>query len=364
MERIYLVPGFFGFTNLGDLRYFGHVADYLGHAGPWATHVVPTPPTAALPRRALALHACVAETSAPGDTVFVVGHSSGGLDARLWASPGVKLPDGVDPEPLARQLRAVVTVSTPHFGTPSAELFTSVSGKRLLRLLSLMTVVVVRHGGTPLQAMLTVGDWFKGADRMLQTNPDVLDELFHTLLAELSPERRVDLESFFRDVGTDQGLLPQLMPDAMQVFDAATGDRPGVRYGCVITKARRPGLDSARALGMSPVAQSAFAMFSMCWRAARLSTEPNLDPGLHAALRKRWPDLLPRDNDGMVPTLSQARGELVRAVDGDHLDALGHFGDPTLTPPSYDWFNTGTGFDREQFEATWTDVAHFLEDSR
>lgn len=44
--RIYLVPGFFGFANFGDLKYFGHVRDFLRRAGLGAeVHVVPTRPT-------------------------------------------------------------------------------------------------------------------------------------------------------------------------------------------------------------------------------------------------------------------------------------------------------------------------------
>jgi hypothetical protein len=66
-HRIYLVPGFLGFANLGRITYFGHVRRIL--AARFAAlevdariHVVRTHPTTSLPRRA----SRVAETIAGG----------------------------------------------------------------------------------------------------------------------------------------------------------------------------------------------------------------------------------------------------------------------------------------------------------
>src|SRR5207249_3947551 len=60
MTRVHvvLVPGFFGFANLGDLAYFGHVHAFLCDAYTArglepVLHVVRTSPTASLPRRTL-----------------------------------------------------------------------------------------------------------------------------------------------------------------------------------------------------------------------------------------------------------------------------------------------------------------------
>ena len=47
IHHAYLVPGFFGFANLGDLKYFGHVREFL---------------LAAFARRGLALHIDVVAT--------------------------------------------------------------------------------------------------------------------------------------------------------------------------------------------------------------------------------------------------------------------------------------------------------------
>ena len=57
VHHVYLVPGFFGFANLGDLTYFGHVREFLlaAFARRGLTlhvDVVATRPTASLPRRA------------------------------------------------------------------------------------------------------------------------------------------------------------------------------------------------------------------------------------------------------------------------------------------------------------------------
>ena len=55
-HHIYLVPGFFGFANLGELLYFGHVRDYLkaelARRGAWRSRWcqssrTPRPPSAA-----------------------------------------------------------------------------------------------------------------------------------------------------------------------------------------------------------------------------------------------------------------------------------------------------------------------------
>ena len=88
-QHVLLVPGFFGFANLGDFAYFAHVRDYFathmrrrGIAGD--VRVVQTYPTASLPRRATRVLETMAELSdGSDDVVHVIGHSSGGLDVRL-----------------------------------------------------------------------------------------------------------------------------------------------------------------------------------------------------------------------------------------------------------------------------------------
>ena len=113
-NHILLVPGFFGFATLGEFAYFAHVRDYLAEILPargveGEVEVVHTNPTASLDRRA----ALLAETAAkllersPG-RLCLVGHSSGGLDARLLLTPEARLPTQVDVERIARAVRAVV----------------------------------------------------------------------------------------------------------------------------------------------------------------------------------------------------------------------------------------------------------------
>ena len=81
VHDVYLVPGFFGFANLGKLTYFGHIRPLLvqGAAARGITarvHVVKTNPTASLTKRA----ARVAETVL-----------SGGMSSRLFTEVREKL---------------------------------------------------------------------------------------------------------------------------------------------------------------------------------------------------------------------------------------------------------------------------------
>jgi triacylglycerol lipase len=372
MERqhVLLVPGFFGFANLGDLAYFAHVRDALvercrPHGILPHVRVVHTIPTASLRRRAARLAETLQEALAELDApVHLVGHSSGGLDTRLVVTPGVSLPTAVDVEACVCRVRSVLTLATPHHGTPTAGFFASLLGQQLLRVLSLATMYVLRSGRLPISAVLQLAGVLVGPTWRLQAASTALDQVYRQLLADFSEDRRLAIEAFIADVGGDTDLVPQLVPAAMDLFNAATIDRPGLRYGSVVIRARTPGLRSTLNAGPRPYVQATHALYAALYRlAARTAKErrPPLAPEQAAALRRAFgeePDA--RANDGIVPTLSQVWGQVVHAAWADHLDVIGHFDHPTHVPPHFDWLTSGTGFERADFDALWDDVAAFV----
>lgn len=373
-HRVYLVPGFFGFANLGDLAYFGHVRSFLtqalaAEAIDVELHVVKTPPTASLPKRATRLLEAIAETAGGDDgPLHLIGHSSGGLDVRLLVAPGTSLPTAFGTQPYAQRVRSVITVSTPHHGTPVASFFTSLLGQKLLQVLSLATIYVLRVGGFPLSVLVKLAGVFGRLDEGAPLNSSVLDEVNAELLGDFTADRRRALAEFLTDVERDQALMLQLTPAGVDVFNASAQPRPGVRYGCVVTRARSPGLASRLSAGLSPSAHATHTVYDALYRIAA-QMPPDKVPPLTEDWKGRLLDAFgelptPADNDGVVPTLSQLHGELVACASADHLDAIGHFDDPTHVPPHFDWLTTGTGFQRREFEEVWTAVARFIAGSR
>ena len=372
-DRIYLVPGFFGFTNLGELRYFGHVHRFLdetcaGLGLDVRVHSVRTPPTSSLRTRAARLLEAIAATLRPGDgAIHLVGHSSGGLDVRLLLSPGVSLPTKVDVGRIVARVRTVVTVSTPHHGTPVASFFASLLGQRLLQLLSLSTIYVLRFGHPPITVLLKLGAAFARIDRHLGVNSALLDQLFGQLLGDFSAGRRRVIGRLLEDVRGDQALLTQLTPEGMDVFNASTHTPPDVRSGCVVTRAHPPGVRSTMAAGLDPTAQASHAVYQALYRLAGRPAgigRPTLTRSQARALERGYGEVPgAAANDGLVPTLSQVWGDVIHAARGDHLDVVGHFDDPSHDPPHFDWLATGTGFARADFEAVWTGVARYVHAS-
>jgi hypothetical protein len=367
-HHVYLVPGFFGFANLGQITYFGHVRRVLG-AGLRARgldarlHVVRVHPTASLARRSAAVAEKIAATArSRGAAVHLVGHSSGGLDARLLAAPGCALPTRLDVERIASRVRTVVTVATPHHGTPLASFFATLRGQKLLQLVSLGTMHVLRFGHLPLSVVLGLGAFVARFDD-LAVNSDLLDEVFERLLGDFTPGRRRLVGSLLDEVVRDQALLVQLTPEAMEVFAASVGARSSVRYGCVVTQAARPRLRSRLAAGLDPAAQVSRSFFGALYRLAAATPRrlaPRLEPAQSRALRRGYGSLPgPEANDGIVPTRSQAWGRVLHTAAADHLDVLGHF---RVDDDSshVDWLFSGSRFDRRQFEALWGDVARFI----
>ena len=366
-QHIYLVPGFFGFANLGELRYFSHVGRFLAGCCAAAAcdvrvHAVATDPTASLPRRAARLRDAIDDGDEP---IHLIGHSSGGLDVRLLATPGAVLPGGPDLERVARRIRTVVTVSAPHHGTPVASFFASVLGQRLLQLLSLSTMYVLRFGHLPLSAVLKLGGAFARVDRHLGVNSALLDQLFGLLLADFSPARRHAIARLLGDVQNDQALLAQLTPEGMEVFNALAPNRDTVAYASVVTRGRAPGVGSTLAAGLDPTAHATHAIYQALYRLAARTAPARHRPRLQvdqARVLRRSYEALPSlvTNDGVVPTLSQVWGDVIHAARGDHLDVIGHFDDPAHDPPHFDWLASGTGFDRPAFEALWSAVARWV----
>jgi hypothetical protein len=366
-HHVLLVPGFFGFTGSGDFAYFVHVRDVLAEVGPPAgldgeIRLVRTDPTGSLRRRAARVAESIREVlDGPGGEVSLVCHSSGGLDARLALSPAVSLPTDVDVERCARAVRAVVTIATPHHGTPTAHFFNNLLGQQLLRLLSISTMYSLRAGRLPIGAVVRIARLLHRPGAKPQ---GVVNQVFAELLADFSVDRRRAIEDFFRSVGGDQDLLAQITPASMDVFNASTQDRAGVRYGCVVTRARPPGLGSMMKVGLGVYAQATHAMYVALHRIARRSPEERAaltGPGEAEALRRAFTRPVDaRSNDGMVPSVSQLWGEVIAGVWADHLDVIGHFHHPTHVPPHFDWLASGSGFARREFDQLWKQIAIWI----
>jgi triacylglycerol lipase len=113
-ERLLVfAPGYLGFDQLGlgpvGIDYFRGLRALLARTGLKALIVAPCPTGGSVEARARNLAAAIARTAEP--RVTLVGHSMGGLDARHVAH-------ALDP---GRRVDRVVTLGTPHHGTPVAE---------------------------------------------------------------------------------------------------------------------------------------------------------------------------------------------------------------------------------------------------
>lgn len=110
---VVLVHGLFGFDQIGvsgvKLHYFRGIVDHLATLGCHA-HAVRLPRAASVPERAQILAEKL--SALPHDRIDIIAHSLGGLDARYaLAHLG-----------LAARVRSLVTIGTPHRGTPLADL--------------------------------------------------------------------------------------------------------------------------------------------------------------------------------------------------------------------------------------------------
>ncbi|MGE0397559.1 MAG: esterase/lipase family protein [Kofleriaceae bacterium] len=151
---VVLVHGLFGFDRIGvpgaRFDYFRGISAHLASLGCHA-HAVKLPMMSSVPARAEALVAAI--TALPHDRIDLVAHSLGGLDARYALA---KLG-------LATRVRSLVTIGTPHRGSPIADLFHEGQLDWLRRLVGVL--------GLPITAL----EWLSSSalDKFNREVPDV-----------------------------------------------------------------------------------------------------------------------------------------------------------------------------------------------
>jgi len=374
LHRLYFSPGMFGFGRLASYDYFGHLDRALSQriraAGDEVeTHVLQVAPTASIRRRAVKLAELVASTcdlgSAAGGPIHLVGHSTGGLDARLVASPSVSL--AVSPEALSwrHRLASITTMNAPHFGTPLASFFTTASGERVLRALSALTFIALSLGAPPLSAVSALVLAFSRIDRALGFDLTVVDRATDSFLRVLDDARSHEVREYIDAIKRDQGAMVQLMPEAMDLFAAGIEDRPGVLCQSTVSMAHAPSPGIfLRGLTRPWSALSGILFATLHTISSRYDSRyPCADPELSAEDEETLARSLGSSpamsaNDGVVPVRSQIWGKLVWAGYGDHLDVVGHFRDSRSrvaraqeigAPPHVDWLYSGSDFDCDRF---------------
>lgn len=347
----------FGFARLASFEYFEHFIRALerrfrdrGRAV--EIRVCEVHPTASLLRRAAKLARLVEESAGDdGGPIHVVGHSTGGLDARLVASPSVRLPgDAHRRLAWTSRLRSVTTLNTPHYGTPLAAFFATVSGQRLLYAVTAFTVTALKLGAPPLAAASAlVASFGRGGVFELQ----LVDRSVEGVIRVLDETSSRELRAWLKLLRDDQGAIVQLMPEAMDLLHASLEDRPGVRYQSVASYAPQNAVrDWASALRSPWGAMSATIFTALSTITARADSRYPCRPeggGAERQLAALLGEVPPADaNDGVVPLASQVWGELVWAGKADHLDIVGHFpGSGGHT----DWLASGARFNRLRFDA-------------
>jgi hypothetical protein len=337
----------FGFGTLATYDYFAHVERALRRRFEAAgqelvTYVVDVAPTASIRRRATRLAELVAKTCSDDvdkdGPIHLLGHSTGGLDARLVASPSAKLPTTAENRAWLGRLASVTTMSTPHYGTPLASFFATVSGQRMLYAVSALTFIGLSLGAPPLAAASALVVAVGRLDRAIGVELRVLDRTTDAILSALEPASSKEVRVYLDAIRRDQGAVIQLTPEAMDLFQAGVEDRGGVLYQSTVSMAPPPKVgEAAQAIAKSLVTVSPWRLMSTTlfttlhgitsrYDERYPCAAPEPDPETETVLREalgRVPGA--RANDGVVPTLSQAWGKIVWAGYADHLDVLGHF---------------------------------------
>jgi len=347
------VPGFFGFGAFGHpdrplIEYFARVEDALlrAHVRPLRFAVHQPPPAGSLDERVRSLHRKAAELVAQGATrLHLVGHSTGGLDARLLAHPGyAALPPR--PELIAR-IGSVITLSAPFHGTPLAP---RVSGSAWLVAPALWfgSILASRRR---LRLAGQAAALYNLAKRITLREPTPTEEVI-AQLADVDDGTATQIRRFLADVAKDHRLVEDLAPEKMTALNRTLQGGDPVEPLSFVSVAPPPRL-SLWAFLSAPLERLAYDV-TYRLTAAPPPADARVPEG--PWIGRRRTALVPAANDGIVPAWSQTlQGQAAGIVLGDHLDVIGHFSGAGAT-----FLRSGSDFDDARFRALWEQVGRAL----
>jgi hypothetical protein len=418
---ILLIPGFFGYAAFGPdahpiLEYFGGVRGVLQPLHPHHFIVAhEPPPTGTLASRVKSLHDAVGKLlrgeALPhgrrpfkAERIHLVGHSTGGVDARLFANPAYSWDAAMPRADRERPLGAlgnVVTLSAPFRGTPLAVNIRE-DNALLLEGIRVLTMLGVFADGDLVRLGLELA---KFSPRALLSHPLALPEAIATALAPrlslkalatllVSKDRGVhgrtesllaaiaaigqppsisnlvatQVTAFFDAIEAHHELLGDLTVDSMarRTEGLAPTDHgrkagdSGTLYPYVTVSPAPPAVPllDLDAIGHFEIVQA--FIYATLYKA---TMEPPAVPGTVPAGPPIDGDAalgLVRGasaSDGVVPTRSQTiDGAAAGIVVGDHLDVVGSFDGG----PGANVMRSGAHFDGDRFVALWTEIAKHL----
>ena len=364
----------FGFGKLAGYDYFQHVksaiSPHFWNKGQDVTfYDVPSPPTSSLRERAKVLKTTIAHSCGDDGPLHLLGHSTGGLDARLALAPTVNIGVARELQEWRPRVQTLITLNTPHFGTPLATYFATVSGTRMLYALSLLTAVSLRLGEPSLALLSRVLASVSSLDSIIGGELNLFSKATSGILRFVDKEGRGEITDYLSKVKTDQGAVIQITPEAMDLFNAAVENAEHIRYGSVVAAAPRPSsLKAARRVRSTYMAFTA-ALYTTLYQFTGQKHERYGYAEPPASELRIITDALgapptDEDSDGIVPSLSMLWGELLWAEEADHLDTLGHFHDDQKPRVHTDWLTSGAGINRERFSRMMSAIARYqLRDS-
>ena len=413
--HIVLVPGFGGFDALGQLEYYAGVTPlfraWQGEAPGEpdeanrrraVLHYFDNLATAGVATRAERLEAYLAKRFArgefmPGDTLALVGHSTGGLDIRravldLDAHRGEPIavdgPHGasftVEPADLLRMVRRLVFLSVPQRGTNIADWVQAHRREREVLVADLRALVLAAQISFVDKAQAWVAARAANVTdaHLLLAVQDALAEIDEKALP--AGQRRPATIAAAQEASAELSLwLRHIASDFSAIDDLGSRPSPESTSPAHFTNEQREkelrlwkdlGIEtrSYATIGARPFA---FAVGSPAprWELLKPSTYPNLTPqtdearhmdfvyricyracaggpfespagaAAPTALRTRQNQAIEAwDNDGIVNTASMLWPDGARTilVEGDHADIIGHHRLVAKTPPSARKYHT------------------------
>jgi hypothetical protein len=368
-DVVVLIPGIFGFASFGArerIRYFDGAEDVLTQGLPVARdhiHVHKPPPTGSLVRRVRSLHDLIRSLPVSDEArVHLVGHSTGGLDARLLVNRKFLLHGVADSERAEAwdRLGKIVTLSAPMYGTPVAHDLDDDFHFAVFVLVYVAAILdkagKLRHARVLRAIWDTTLAALRG-ERPLRVGaiPALIDVLG-------DQDATAEVVKFFENIDADASLIYDLTPGLMEELDShiAGGEVLGMFHFVTVApppkfRLRWPDEELMRWIyGRFYDATAAGAFTHRVPQS--LSSQALQSSDSRAVLAARLVDT-DKANDGVVPSGSQMLdGNGASLVLGDHLDVVGHFpSEKTLA-----LFKSGAGFDARAFRALWSDIAAVL----